>query len=144
MDSPRTVLHEVFGYDDFRGHQAEIIDTALTGRDAFVLMPTGSGKSICYQIPAMLLEGVGIVVSPLIALMEDQVNALRQYGVRAAFLNSTLGQEEARRVQREVQEHRIDILYVAPERLLTDHFQRFPEEGLGPGQNHLLLCKISS
>jgi len=99
-ESPRflnagKVLQEVFGYPAFRGHQAEVIEHVLGGGDALVLMPTGSGKSLCYQIPALLREGVGIVVSPLIALMQDQVAALAELGVRAAFLNSTLSGAEA-------------------------------------------------
>src|SRR4029077_18118495 len=89
------ILNEVFGYSAFRGHQAEAIAHVAAGGDALVLMPTGSGKSLCYQIPALMREGVGLVVSPLIALMQDQVAALAELGVRAAFLNSTLGAAEA-------------------------------------------------
>jgi len=123
--SPHQVLKQVFGYDGFREHQREIIDAVLAGKDAFVLMPTGSGKSLCYQIPAILADGVGIVISPLIALMADQVKALRQNGVRAAYLNSTLPMSKARDVQRQAGSGQLDILYVAPERLLTNEFQRF-------------------
>src|SRR5690606_39328731 len=90
MAAARTVLETVFGYKLFRSHQADIIETLVDGRDAFVLMPTGGGKSLCYQIPALVREGTGIVVSPLIALMHDQVDALKQLGVRAAYLNSSL------------------------------------------------------
>src|SRR3990172_5197845 len=93
------VLSEVFGYPAFRGAQAEIIDHVSGGGDCLVLMPTGGGKSLCYQIPALLRNGVGIVVSPLIALMQDQVAALRELGVRAAFLNSTLDWQEATQVE---------------------------------------------
>src|SRR4051812_49818589 len=94
------ILNEVFGYASFRGQQAEIIDHVATGGDALVLMPTGSGKSLCYQIPALMREGVALVVSPLIALMQDQVAALAELGVRAAFLNSTLTGSEAAEIER--------------------------------------------
>ena len=123
--SPIKLLKEYFGYDDFREHQQEVIDTVLNGEDTFVLMPTGSGKSICYQIPAILRDGVGIVVSPLIALMEDQVKGLRQNGVRAACLNSTLPSGEAQDIQRRAADGEFDLLYVAPERLLTGAFRHF-------------------
>jgi ATP-dependent DNA helicase RecQ len=113
------VLQEVFGYPAFRGHQAEVIDHVTGGGDALVLMPTGSGKSLCYQIPALLRDGVGVVVSPLIALMQDQVAALAELGVRAAFLNSTLTGAEAAEVERRTRRGELDLLYVAPERLLT-------------------------
>jgi ATP-dependent DNA helicase RecQ len=113
------VLSEVFGYPAFRGHQAEVIDHVTGGGDALVLMPTGSGKSLCYQIPALLREGVGVVVSPLIALMQDQVAALAELGVRAAFLNSTLSAGEAAEVESRARRGELDLLYVAPERLLT-------------------------
>jgi ATP-dependent DNA helicase RecQ len=113
------VLNEVFGYPAFRGHQAQIIEHVAGGGDALVLMPTGSGKSLCYQIPALLRDGVGVVVSPLISLMQDQVAALAELGVRAAFLNSTLSGSEAAEVERRVQRGELDLVYVAPERLLT-------------------------
>jgi ATP-dependent DNA helicase RecQ len=113
-----SVLDEVFGYPAFRGHQAEVIEHVTGGGDAVVLMPTGSGKSLCYQIPALLREGVGVVVSPLIALMQDQVAALAELGVRAAFLNSTLSGAEAAEVERRTRRGELDLLYVAPERLL--------------------------
>ena len=93
------VLSHYYGYPSFRENQQEVIETLLAGQDAFVLMPTGSGKSICYQIPSIILNGVGLVVSPLIALMQDQVGALRQNGVRAAFLNSSLSLEEFEQVE---------------------------------------------
>ncbi|MHB9110079.1 MAG: DNA helicase RecQ [Armatimonadota bacterium] len=113
-------LRSIFGYDSFRSCQADVIAQVAAGGDAFVLMPTGSGKSLCYQIPAMLRPGVGVIVSPLIALMQDQVSALRQLGVRAAFLNSTQSAAEAREVERLVQAGKLDLVYIAPERLLTD------------------------
>lgn len=112
------VLREIFGYEHFRGHQSEVIAHLCAGGDALVLMPTGGGKSLCYQLPALVREGVGVVVSPLIALMQDQVEALRQNGVRAAFLNSALSQEEACQVENQVAANALDLLYVAPERLL--------------------------
>ncbi len=112
------VLQEVFGYPAFRGHQAEVIEHVAGGGDALVLMPTGSGKSLCYQIPALLRDGVGVVVSPLIALMQDQVAALAELGVRAAFLNSTLTGAQAAAVEDRVRRGELDLLYVAPERLL--------------------------
>ncbi len=113
------VLETVFGYPAFRGQQAEIVEHVAGGGDALVLMPTGGGKSLCYQIPALLREGVGVVVSPLIALMQDQVDALEEVGVRAAFLNSTQTFEETLRIERLVRNGEIDLVYVAPERLLT-------------------------
>ncbi|MBW2355466.1 MAG: DNA helicase RecQ [Deltaproteobacteria bacterium] len=122
---PLAALEKYFGYDAFRDHQQEIIETVLGGYDAFVLMPTGSGKSICYQVPAIVASGVGIVISPLIALMEDQVKGLQANGVRAAYLNSTLSPREAARVQQRVAQGAVDLLYVAPERLLTRDFQQF-------------------
>ena len=111
------VLHRVWGYDDFRGEQASIIDHVVGGGDALVLMPTGGGKSLCYQVPALVRDGVGVVVSPLIALMQDQVDALAANGVRAAFLNSTQGPDERARVERAIVQGEVDMLYLAPERL---------------------------
>ncbi len=116
----RQVLREVFGYADFRGHQEATIATALAGRDSLVLMPTGGGKSLCYQIPALVRDGVGIVVSPLIALMEDQVGALREAGVAAAFLNSTLRRGEQTEIVARLRRGDLKLLYLAPERLLQD------------------------
>ncbi|RPH67362.1 MAG: DNA helicase RecQ, partial [Burkholderiales bacterium] len=113
------ILNRTFGYDEFRGPQAGIIAHVASGGDALVLMPTGGGKSLCYQIPALMRDGVGVVISPLIALMQDQVDALREFGVRAAFLNSSLGARDAAAVERAVVAGDIDLLYVAPERLLT-------------------------
>jgi ATP-dependent DNA helicase RecQ len=122
LDDARAVLKRVFGYDAFRGHQAEVIATLLSGGDALVLMPTGGGKSLCYQVPALVRPGLGLVVSPLIALMQDQVDALRLLGVRAAYLNSSLEPAEAERVERDALAGSLDLLYVAPERLLTPRF----------------------
>jgi len=115
-------LNDVFGYAEFRGAQAEIVDQIVNGGDALVLMPTGGGKSICFQIPSLIRDGVGIVVSPLIALMQDQVDALLQAGVKAAFLNSSLDANEARKVEQQLLNAELDLLYVAPERLLTPRF----------------------
>ncbi|MFC3104355.1 DNA helicase RecQ [Salinisphaera aquimarina] len=116
--TPLSVLQSVFGYDAFRGRQAEIIDSVCAGRDALVLMPTGGGKSLCYQIPALVRPGVAVVVSPLIALMSDQVAALRQLGVNAAFLNSTLDGRAQNKIERGMRDDSLDLLYVAPERLM--------------------------
>jgi ATP-dependent DNA helicase RecQ len=113
------VLQSVFGYPRFRGSQAEIVDLIARGGDALVLMPTGGGKSLCYQIPALLRSGCGIVISPLIALMQDQVDALGELGVRAAFLNSSQSFDESLRVERALRQGELDLLYIAPERLLT-------------------------
>jgi ATP-dependent DNA helicase RecQ len=123
INDPYHVLKKYFGYHDFRPNQLDIIQTLLSGKDVFVLMPTGSGKSICYQIPAIMRPGVGIIISPLIALMQDQVQALRQIGVRAAYLNSTLSARESAHVKTLASDGGIDLLYVAPERLLSEAFQ---------------------
>ena len=117
--APLGVLREVFGFDRFRGQQLAIIEHVIAGGDAVVLMPTGGGKSICYQIPALLRPGVGVVISPLIALMKDQVDALRQAGVRAAALNSRLSSGETSQIERAVGDGALDLLYVSPERLVT-------------------------
>ncbi|MEO8281097.1 MAG: RecQ family ATP-dependent DNA helicase, partial [Ideonella sp.] len=121
-----SILHEVFGYETFRGAQAEIIDHVSAGADALVLMPTGGGKSLCYQIPAIARhrreQGLCVVVSPLIALMHDQVGALEEAGVHAAFLNSSLSSDEAQRIEREMMSGRLILVYVAPERLTTPRF----------------------
>ncbi|VFQ47044.1 DNA helicase RecQ [Desulfoluna butyratoxydans] len=120
---PETILKNVFGYEAFRGNQKAIIDNLLSGGDALVLMPTGGGKSLCYQIPGILRPGTAVVVSPLIALMQDQVEALRQNGVRAGYLNSSLSQAEALQVERAMAQGEMDLVYVAPERLMTPRFQ---------------------
>jgi ATP-dependent DNA helicase RecQ len=114
------ILHRVFGYDSFRGQQAEIIQKVVNGGDALVLMPTGGGKSLCYQIPALVRPGTGVVISPLIALMQDQVDALSALGVRAAFLNSTQDGNERTRVEAAFLAGQLDLLYLAPERLRMD------------------------
>jgi len=119
-DQAKTLLQNTFGYSDFRHNQKDIIDQLLNGGDAFVLMPTGGGKSLCYQIPAMLREGVGVIVSPLIALMQDQVDALKQLGIKAAFLNSTMTGLEQREVEDSLLKGELQMLYVAPERLLGE------------------------
>jgi ATP-dependent DNA helicase RecQ len=116
------LLRSVFGFDSFRGAQAEIVDHVAQGGDALVLMPTGGGKSLCYQLPALLRPGCGIVVSPLIALMQDQVDALLQAGVRAAFLNSSQDYATAAETEKRLVRGELDLLYVAPERLLTERF----------------------
>ncbi len=118
---PQNVLEDVFGYPEFRGQQQSIIEATLAGRDSLVIMPTGGGKSLCYQIPAMLREGTGLVVSPLIALMQDQVMALRELGIEAEFLNSSQSPDERREVMSKLRQGRLQLLYVAPERLVTEH-----------------------
>jgi ATP-dependent DNA helicase RecQ len=122
MTAAGEILESIFGYASFRGEQQVIVEHVAAGGDALVLMPTGGGKSLCYQIPALLRDGVAIVVSPLIALMQDQVDALTQLGVRAAFLNSSLDTAAARDVQNRMQRGELDLLYVAPERLLSAGF----------------------
>ena len=128
MQAALDTLRHVFGYDAFRGTQHEIVSHVAAGGDALVLMPTGGGKSLCYQVPALLREGTAIVVSPLIALMQDQVEALRQLGVRAAFLNSSLDAGTALSVERAFAAGELDLLYVAPERLLTPRFLSLLDE----------------
>ena len=119
MPQPIDILRDTFGYECFRSPQDEVIATLMAGEDALVLMPTGGGKSLCYQIPAIARPGTGIVVSPLIALMQDQVAALRQAGVSAAYLNSTLSPGEARAIEQKLMMGELDLLYVAPERLMN-------------------------
>jgi ATP-dependent DNA helicase RecQ len=127
-----SVLKRYFGYDEFRSGQEELIDALLGGRDALGVMPTGAGKSLCYQIPALLLGGVTLVISPLISLMQDQVGALREAGVAAAFLNSTQGAREQRDVLTCARRGELSILYVAPERLVSPAFASFAQEALVP------------
>ncbi len=124
-DRARALLREIWGYESFRGPQAAIIDAVCAGRDCLVLMPTGGGKSICYQLPALLRPGLGIVVSPLIALMQDQVEALRQLGVAAAYLNSTQTPAERGSVLRAIDAGALELLYVAPERILQEETLAF-------------------
>jgi ATP-dependent DNA helicase RecQ len=123
------VLRDVFGYDAFRGEQQTIIDTVVDGGDALVLMPTGGGKSLCYQIPALVRRGTGVVISPLIALMQDQVDALDALGVRAGFLNSTQNPDERREVERAYRSGELDLLYLAPERLGVESTARLLDQG---------------
>jgi ATP-dependent DNA helicase RecQ len=128
MTSPALdLLRRVFGFPGFRGEQAAVVDHLVAGQDCLVLMPTGAGKSLCYQVPALLREGTGLVISPLIALMQDQVEALEQLGVRAAYLNSALSNDAASDVESRLVSGELDLLYVAPERLLTDRFLRLLE-----------------
>jgi ATP-dependent DNA helicase RecQ len=119
-DAAIEILRRIFGYDRFRGEQAAVVEHVVAGGDALVLMPTGAGKSLCYQVPALLRAGTGVVVSPLIALMQDQVDALEQLGVRAAYLNSALSARESDDVERRLLAGELDLIYVAPERLLTE------------------------
>ena len=126
--SPKEALKQVFGYDAFRGFQEEVVRAVVRGEDVLVLMPTGGGKSLCYQIPALLRDGVAVVVSPLIALMQDQVDALEELGVSAAYLNSTLTPEAAADVRRRLRCGELDLLYVAPERLLMSSMQALLSE----------------
>ncbi len=123
--SSLAILRRVFGYESFRHQQREIIERTLSGGDSVVLMPTGGGKSLCYQIPAIIRPGVGVIISPLIALMQDQVDTLVEYGVRAAYINSTLSFEEQARVQAKIRAQELDLLYIAPERLASEEFFAF-------------------
>lgn len=125
MSTPEKVLKQYFGYDFFREGQRELIDSILGGRDTFGIMPTGAGKSICFQLPALMLRGITIVISPLISLMKDQVEALNLAGVHAAYLNSSLTPGQYRKALSFAIEGRYKIIYVAPERLVTDSFLDF-------------------
>ena len=126
--TPQEILHNIFGYSSFRGQQSEIIDHLLVGGDAFVLMPTGGGKSLCYQIPALLFPGITIVVSPLIALMRDQVQALRELGISAAYLNSSQTSSEVYEIVKKLRNREVRLLYIAPERLFLDSFTQLVSE----------------
>ncbi|NLD05699.1 MAG: DEAD/DEAH box helicase, partial [Synergistaceae bacterium] len=119
------MLKNIFGYTSFRHGQEEIIDNILNGKDALVIMPTGAGKSLCYQIPAVLSKGVSIIISPLISLMKDQVDALRQNGVQAASINSSMAWDEVVSIFRLVRSGKIKLLYIAPERLENNGFLEF-------------------
>ena len=125
------VLQSVFGYASFRGQQAQIIDRIIDGKDTLVLMPTGGGKSLCYQIPALIRPGVAIVVSPLIALMQDQVNALTQLGIRSAFINSSQDSKTQLGIADQLRQGQIDLLYIAPERLLSERMLNDDAPGFG-------------
>jgi ATP-dependent DNA helicase RecQ len=128
MHTPQHILRTIFGFEDFRGLQGDIVDHVMGGGDALVLMPTGGGKSLCYQVPALCRPGTAVVISPLIALMQDQVEALRQLGVQAAFLNSMLDFETQRDVESALRSNQLRLLYVAPERLNTDRFLALLDE----------------
>src|SRR6201989_2475715 len=128
-DAAAEVLQRVYGYDSFRGQQQEIIEHVCAGGDAIALMPTGSGKSLCYQIPALVREGTGVVISPLIALMQDQVDALQALGVRAGFLNSTQEPGQRREMEEALLAGRLDLLYLAPERLCAESTLRLLDRG---------------
>jgi len=122
VNNPLTILKQTYGYGQFRGQQAGIIDHVVQGGSAFVLMPTGSGKSLCYQIPSLCREGVGVIISPLIALMQDQITALEQLGISAGAINSGMPYGEVLRVRQKLENNQLDLLYVAPERLVMEEF----------------------
>ena len=128
MEDQRSILKKVFGYDSFRPGQEEIVKRLLGGQDVLAVMPTGAGKSICYQVPALLLPGITLVVSPLVSLMKDQVGALVQAGVAAAFLNNSLTDNQKALMLHRAREGWYKIIYVAPERLEMPGFQRFAQE----------------
>ena len=135
VSEKRALLKSVFGYEGFRPGQEQLIDALLQGRDVMGIMPTGAGKSMCYQLPALLLPGITLVVSPLISLMKDQVNALVQSGVRAAYLNSSLTEGQTAKAIANAMEGVYKIIYVAPERLFTPRFQNFAQ-----GMNISMVC----
>ena len=140
MSGALEVLHRVFGYESFRGQQADIIEHVCGGGDAVVLMPTGSGKSLCYQIPSLVRNGTGVVISPLIALMQDQVQALTVLGVRAGFLNSTQDSDERRGVEYALLDGQLDLLYLAPERLRAESTLRLLDKASRDGQGISLFA----
>ena len=121
-DAALGILQKTYGYRSFRGQQGDVVEHVITGGNAFVLMPTGGGKSLCYQIPALVRPGVGIIISPLIALMQDQVDALTQLGIKAAAINSSMTGDSIGRTKGQIRRGEIDMVYVAPERLLMDDF----------------------
>tara|TARA_Y100000590_G_scaffold470775_1_gene670187 strand:+ start:1684 stop:3576 length:1893 start_codon:yes stop_codon:yes gene_type:complete len=123
-----TVLKKYFGYESFRGEQKSIIEQLVSGNDALVLMPTGGGKSLCYQIPSIVRKGTGVIISPLISLMQDQVITLKENGVKAAYLNSSLSLSESRSIEEELLAGELDMIYVAPERLVTPRFLKILEQ----------------
>ena len=122
MQTSKQVLKDIFGFSEFRGVQEAIVNEVISGADALVLMPTGAGKSLCYQIPSLVRRGVGIVISPLIALMQDQVDTLTQLGVKAAFLNSSMDAFNSQSTVQQLLGGKFDLMYVAPERLLSPSF----------------------
>ena len=128
METPHSILKKFFGYDSFRPGQEQIVQRLLAGQDVLAVMPTGAGKSICYQVPALLLPGITLVVSPLVSLMKDQVGALVQAGVAAAFLNNSLTDNQKALMLHRAREGWYKIIYVAPERLEMPGFQRFVQE----------------
>ena len=122
LEEAGELLKRYYGYHTFKPIQQKAIESILNGRDTFVVMPTGGGKSLCYQIPALMLDGLTLVISPLISLMKDQVDQLVRLGIRAACMNSMLDEEQYRQLRTEIQEQRIQILYIAPERLRSGDF----------------------
>ncbi|HPW89613.1 MAG TPA: DEAD/DEAH box helicase, partial [Kaistella chaponensis] len=121
MEKSQEILQQYFGYESFRLNQATAVENVIAKKDTFVLMPTGGGKSLCYQVPALILEGTAIVISPLIALMKDQVDALRANGISAAFLNSSMNPVEQNETFHQLKEGKLKLLYVAPEKLSADN-----------------------
>ncbi|MGO3917411.1 MAG: DEAD/DEAH box helicase, partial [Pseudoalteromonas sp.] len=119
----QAILKQVFGYSEFRDGQKAVIDAALQGQDSLVLLPTGGGKSVCYQVPALALDGVTVVISPLISLMQDQVSQLRALGVQAAYINNSLNRDEQQKIYQQLHNGLIKLLYVAPEKVLQHEFK---------------------
>jgi len=130
--NPLTILKQTYGYDAFRGQQQAVVEHVMAGGSGFVLMPTGGGKSLCYQIPSLCRDGVGVVISPLIALMQDQIDALHQLGIAAGALNSAMSAEEVNAVREQLRAGTLEMLYVAPERMVLPEFQ-----------NMLAECKLA-